>query len=97
LFIHFFSFVCVDFLASIARLADNKVGKAKAQTGMLSQLKLSGSKRLPDGFKVNYEIRTGSSDKSAFVETTSTQQDQMNEFNAKSPAFSTAAVYVASA
>jgi hypothetical protein len=56
------------------RLLDVKVATAKPGTSLLSQLKLSGSKRLPDGFKVNYEIRTGESNTNAFVGTGTTSQ-----------------------
>eukprot|EP01047_Picozoa_sp_COSAG01_P109311 COSAG01_NODE_38191_length_493_cov_0.522843_2_plen_60_part_00 len=49
------------------RYSDITAGKNKPGAAISSELKLSGSKRLPDGYKVNYGLRTGGSQKSGYM------------------------------
>jgi len=52
-----------------SRVVNSTAGEGKASTSLKSQLELSGSKRLPDGYKVNYGLRTDNNPKAGFQST----------------------------
>ncbi|MEK9656849.1 MAG: hypothetical protein VW378_00535 [bacterium] len=61
-----------------ARITSLKIGSLDSTVSIQQSLKLNGSKRLPDGFKVNYEIGTGSDRRSTWASTTKTTQIPVN-------------------
>ena len=52
-----------------SRVINKTEGEGKASTSLKSQLLLSGSKKLPDGYKVNYSLRTDNNPKAGFKST----------------------------